>query len=64
MNLQQQSTALRKGQFLWMDPAARNDYLQKLRKRISEGYYYSERIFSKVVDEIAPVFEEIISYKS
>ena len=59
MNHQHSGTTLRKGQFLWMEPAARNAYLQKLKERISEGYYYTELVFSKIADELAPVLEEV-----
>ncbi|MBN1579024.1 MAG: hypothetical protein JW913_20850 [Chitinispirillaceae bacterium] len=61
MNNQHSSATLRKGQFLWMEPAARNVYLQKLKERISEGYYYTDRIFSKIADELAPVLEEVVA---
>ena len=53
--------ALRKGRFLWMEPAARNAYLSKLKERISEGYFYSDRIFSKIADDLAPVLEEVVA---
>lgn len=61
MDHQHSGTTLRKGQFLWMEPAARNAYLQKLKKRISEGYYYTDSIFSKIADELAPVLEETVA---
>lgn len=51
--------AVRKGQFLWMEPCAQETYLKKLKQRISDGYYFSERIFTKVADELTPVLEEI-----
>jgi len=53
-------TTLRRGQFLWMDPAARRQYLHSLKRRIAEGYYNSDRVFSKVAEDIAPVLEEIL----
>ena len=61
MDHQHSGTTLRKGQFLWMEPAARNAYLQKLKERISEGYYYTDSIFSKIADELAPVLEETVA---
>jgi hypothetical protein len=51
--------AVRKGQFLWMEPSAKETYLKKLKQRISDGYYFSEQIFTKIVDELTPVLEEI-----
>jgi len=59
MNMQPHNPALRKGQFLWMDPSAQEAYLKKLKQRIADGYYYSEQIFTKVADELTPVLEEI-----
>ena len=58
---QQYISTLRRGQFLWMDQAAQRRYLQNLKRRIAEGYYDSDRVFSKVVEDIAPVLEEIIA---
>jgi hypothetical protein len=45
-----------------MDEKSRKSYLSKLAKKISEGYFYSETILSKVVDELAPVFDDTVSY--
>jgi hypothetical protein len=59
MAQQQQLPALKRGQFLWMEPAAQRRYVQQLKKRISDGYYNSENVFSKVAEEIAPVLEEV-----
>ena len=61
MNSQRQVSINRKGQFLWKEPEAQQTYLQIIRKRIADGYYFSDTIFSKVVDEIAPVLEDITS---
>lgn len=58
---QKSAMPLRRGQFLWMEPAAQHRYLQNLKQRIAEGYYNTDRVFTKVVDDIAPVLEEIIA---
>lgn len=55
------NSAIRKGQFLWMEPGAQKRYVETLKRRISEGYYYSEKIFSQVADELAPVLEEVVT---
>lgn len=61
MDHQHSGCSLRKGQFLWMEPEARIAYLQKLKKRIADGYYYTDSVFSKIADEIAPILEEAAS---
>jgi hypothetical protein len=45
-----------------MDEKSRNKYLSVLSKKISEGYFSSEMILTKVVDEIAPVFDDSIRF--
>jgi len=45
-----------------MDEKSRNNYLLALTKKISEGYFCSEMILAKVVDEIAPVFDDAIRF--
>jgi hypothetical protein len=45
-----------------MDEKSRNNYLSALAKKISEGYFSSETILAKVVDEIAPVFDDAIRF--
>ena len=61
MNSQHPNPAVRKGQFLWKDPQTQTMYLKTLKKRIAEGYYFRDKIFSRVADEIAPVLDEITS---
>jgi hypothetical protein len=61
MNSPNNNPANRKGQFLWRDPAARSKYITAVKKRISEEYYFTDKIFSRIVDEIAPVIDEITS---
>lgn len=59
MNLHELNPAIRKGQFLWMEPASRSQYLQNLKNKIAAGYYYSDKVISQVVDELAPVIDDI-----
>ena len=59
MTAQKQSPLLRRGKFLWMEPSAQKTYLQELKQRISEGYYHSDKIFSKIADDLAPILEEV-----
>jgi hypothetical protein len=61
MMQQQRVTTLRRGQFLWMEPAAQHRYLKNLKQRIADGYYNSDRVFTKVVEDIAPVLEEVVA---
>lgn len=63
MNTPHPNPAVRKGQFLWRDPQAQMKYLTTLKKRISEGYYFKEKIFSRIADELAPVIDDITSYR-
>jgi|GEM_PF-1409632 len=60
MNKQCESLGIRKGQFLWMDPLSRDSYIKKLKSRISDGYYNSDNILSRVVDELASVMAESV----
>jgi hypothetical protein len=57
-----ESPNIRTGQFLWMDKKSRERYLAVLNKKISEGYYSSESTLAKVVDELAPIFNENINH--
>ena len=61
MNTPKINPANRKGQFLWRDTATQLKYITTLKKRISERYYFNERVFTRIADEIAPVLDEITS---
>ncbi len=54
---------IRKGKFLWMDQHSREKFLQKLSGRISEGYYSSDRVLNRIVDELSPVFSDIVEHE-
>ena len=60
MNASQRNPALRQGQFLWMDDPAKRSYLSSLKKKIEEGYYSSEKVISRIVEEIAPVIDDVV----
>jgi hypothetical protein len=49
---------IRKGRFLWMDQADQRRYIQELKRRIESGYFFTDAIAEKVVDELAPVFND------
>jgi hypothetical protein len=57
-----ESPNIKTGRFLWMNEKPRKQYLAALQKKISEGYYYSENTLAKVVEEIAPIFNENVNY--
>ena len=52
------STNIRTGRFLWMDEQSKKCYLTALVEKIEKGYFSSDQILLKVVDELAPVFSE------
>ncbi len=52
--------ALRQGQFHWMNEPAKKSYLSMLKKRIDEGYYFSDKVVTRIVDEIAPVLNDCV----
>ncbi|MGB7566865.1 MAG: hypothetical protein WBM07_03325 [Chitinivibrionales bacterium] len=62
MKERKESPNIRTGQFLWMDKKSRERYLAVLNKKISEGYYCSDSTLAKVVDELAPIFNENINH--
>ena len=53
--------ALRQGQFQWMDELDKQSYLSKLKKKIDEGFYFSDKVISRIVDEIAPALNDAVS---
>jgi len=54
--------SLRQGQFLWMDRDSKEHYLENLKRKISDGFYFSDTVISKIVEEIAPAIEECAEY--
>jgi hypothetical protein len=49
---------VRQGRFLWMSESARNDYLATLKQKITEGYFFSDPILSRVAEDLAPLYAE------
>jgi anti-sigma28 factor (negative regulator of flagellin synthesis) len=42
-----------------MENSAKEEYVASIKKKIESGYYYSESILAKIVDELALVISEI-----
>lgn len=51
---------IKRGRFLWMESSAKEEYVASLKKKIESGYYFSESILVKIVDELAPVMSETV----
>jgi hypothetical protein len=49
---------VRQGRFLWMSETAQRDYLVTLKQKISEGFFFSEAILSKISEDLAPTYVE------
>ena len=60
MDVRNASPNSKAGRFLWMDEKAKKRYLSELQRKIGEGYFSSEQILVKIVDEMAPVFSDYI----
>ena len=43
-----------------MDQKAKKRYLASLNKKIAEGYFSSDQILVRLVEEMAPVFNEFL----
>jgi hypothetical protein len=41
-----------------MDEDSRKSYLEALNRKIVEGYYFSDSILGKVVEDLAPLMGE------
>jgi hypothetical protein len=54
---------VRKGRFMWMEPPAQREYLQTLSKKISSGYFYSDKIITEIVEDIAPIIDDSLDNK-
>jgi len=59
--IEPEPSKIRKGRFLWLEDQEQQKYLQFLRKRIKNGYFFSESIIAAIVDEMAPVIEDAVS---
>ncbi len=54
------SPNIRKGRFLWMDKHSQGRYLSQLRRKIEAGYFQTEEILDRIVDEIAPAINDSV----
>jgi len=52
------TSAIRKGKFLWMEVDAQRKYLSDLRTRIKSGYFSTDSVIDKVVEDLAPIFDQ------
>ena len=51
------TSEVRRGQFIWRPAEARKKYLEKLKKRIRNGFYTSDRIVASITEKLAPAFD-------
>lgn len=54
------SGTVRKGQFLWMKQPSQKNYLKNLKEKITSGFFNSDCVIAQIVDEIAPVLEDVL----
>jgi hypothetical protein len=57
----QESQPGHKGQFLFLESTARRKYVSALRLKIRQGYFTSDDVLTKLVEEIAPAFNDSIN---
>jgi hypothetical protein len=60
MDRRNDSPNVRKGRFLWMESSERDRFVSDLKFKIDKGYYYSEVIFGKIAEDLAPVMAEAV----
>ena len=53
-----QPSNVRQGRFIGMPESAREAYLQDLKQKISDGYFFRDTILARVADELAPTYAE------
>ena len=51
---------VRKGRFLWLDEPTKKRYLNRLKRKIEDGYFFSDIIIGRIVEEIAPAVEDAL----
>jgi hypothetical protein len=54
-------TKTRQGRFLWMPENNRTDYLVLLRRKIEQGYFFTEPVLTRLVEELAPTYSESVN---
>ena len=60
MKIPPSNPSVKQGRFLWMDDSAKKKFISIIKKRITDGYYFSEKVITQVVDEIAPVLNDTV----
>ncbi|MBN2035838.1 MAG: hypothetical protein JW768_03770 [Chitinispirillaceae bacterium] len=51
-------SAIRRGRFLWMAEPAQKEYLNRLKDKIEQGYYFSDSVFRQIAEDLAPLYVE------
>jgi len=54
------SPNIRKGRFLWMEQYERDSFVTDLKSKIARGYYFSDLIFNKIAEDLAPVMSDTV----
>lgn len=60
MKIPPSNPSIKHGRFQWMDKSAKREFISIIKKRITDGYYFSEQVVTQVVDEIAPVINDTV----
>ncbi len=58
------SPGVKKGRFMWREEPDRRQYIRQLTARIRQGYYQSDDVLDKVVEELAPAFSDSLEQGS
>jgi len=53
-------TGKRLGKFLWRGKAEQENFLNDYRKKITDGFYSSDKVLFSVIDEICPILSEYV----
>jgi hypothetical protein len=54
-------TKTRQGRFLWMPETLRSDYLVLLRRKIDQGYFFTEPVLTSLVEDLAPTYSDSVN---
>ena len=60
MKMPPSNPSVKHGRFQWMDKSAKKKFISIIKERIADGYYFSEKVVTQVVDEIAPVINDTV----
>jgi hypothetical protein len=54
-------TGKRMGKFLWMENSSeRENYIEELRRKVTDGFFTSDSVIGSIVDELAPAISDSI----